>query len=58
MSDRSFKRYKFFKFYYKKVFENIDLVLAQSDKDALRLEILGAKNIKITGNTEIVKFQS
>lgn len=56
MSDRSFKRYKFFKFYYKKVFENIDLVLAQSDKDALRLEILGAENIKITGNIKSANF--
>lgn len=50
ISDRSYKSYKFFKFYYKKVFENIDLVLAQSQKDADRLKELGAKFVQIAGN--------
>lgn len=52
ISDNSFKSYKIFKFYYQKVFENIDLVLAQSEIDKERLEILGAKNIKIIGNVK------
>lgn len=52
ISDNSFKKYKFFSFYYKKIFENIDLVLAQNDLDKDRLEILGAKNIKVIGNVK------
>lgn len=50
ITDRSYHRYLKAKFYYKKVFENIDLVLAQRDEDKTRLEILGAKNVQISGN--------
>nr|WP_314071059.1 3-deoxy-D-manno-octulosonic acid transferase [uncultured Campylobacter sp.] len=50
ISDRSYASYLRFKFYYRKVFENIDLVLAQSELDAARLRELGAKNIKVAGN--------
>jgi 3-deoxy-D-manno-octulosonic-acid transferase len=50
ISDRSYKRYLKFRWFYEKVFENIDIVLAQSEKDAKRLKELGAKKIEITGN--------
>ncbi len=50
ISDRSYKRYLRFGWFYKKVFENIDKVFAQSQKDAKRLEELGAKNVKVMGN--------
>ena len=50
ISDKSYKSYLRFKFYYKMIFANIDLVLAQSEKDAERLSELGAKNIQICGN--------
>ena len=50
ISDNSYKNYLRFKFYYKMIFANIDLVLAQSEKDATRLAELGAKNIQICGN--------
>ena len=50
ISDNSYKNYLRFKFYYKMIFANIDLVLAQSEKDAMRLAELGAKNIQICGN--------
>ena len=50
ISDNSYKNYMRFKFYYKMIFANIDLVLAQSEKDAERLSELGAKNIQICGN--------
>ena len=50
ISDNSYKSYKRFGFFYKKIFENIDEVFAQSDKDALRLKELGAKDIKVIGN--------
>lgn len=52
ISDRSYASYLRFKFYYRKVFENIDLVLAQSELDAARLRELGAKNIKVAGNVK------
>lgn len=50
ISDRSYASYLRFKFYYRKAFENIDLVLAQSELDAARLRELGAKNIRVAGN--------
>ena len=50
ISDNSYKSYKRFDFFYKKIFENIDEVFAQTQKDAKRLEELGAKNIKVIGN--------
>ena len=52
ISDRSYASYLRFKFYYRKVFEDIDLVLAQSELDAVRLRELGAKNIKVAGNVK------
>ena len=50
ISDRSYASYLRFKFYYRKVFKNINLVLAQSELDAARLRELGAKNIRVAGN--------
>lgn len=50
ISDRTYNRYKFFKFYYKHVFKYIDLVLAQSQKDADRLVEIGANNVEVFGN--------
>nr|WP_326833074.1 lipid IV(A) 3-deoxy-D-manno-octulosonic acid transferase [Campylobacter portucalensis] len=50
ISDKSYKKYLKFKFYYKQIFNNIDLVLAQSNIDEIRLKELGAKNIKVVGN--------
>jgi len=53
ISDKSYKSYKRFNFFYKKIFENIDLVLAQTQKDKERLKNLGAKKIKVTGNIKV-----
>ncbi|WP_033915968.1 lipid IV(A) 3-deoxy-D-manno-octulosonic acid transferase [Campylobacter sputorum] len=50
ISDKSYNRYLKAKFYYKKVFECIDLVLAQSENDKKRLEELCAKNVQVVGN--------
>ncbi len=50
ISDNSYKSYKRFDFFYKKIFENIDEVFAQTKKDAARLKELGAKNVKVIGN--------
>ncbi len=53
ISDNSYKNYKRFGFFYKKVFQNIDLSLAQSKKDKKRLEELGAKEVRVVGNIKV-----
>jgi len=50
ISDRSYKRYLAFRFFYKIIFSYIDVVFAQSKKDANRLKELGAKKIIVNGN--------
>ena len=57
ISDRSYKRYEKFKFYYKEIFKYIDLVLAQSQIDKTRLLNLGAKNIEVVGNIKSANFK-
>ncbi|CZE51226.1 lipid IV(A) 3-deoxy-D-manno-octulosonic acid transferase [Campylobacter geochelonis] len=56
ISDKSYKRYKKFSFYYKKIFNNIDLVLAQSELDEERLKELGARCTKVVGNVKSANF--
>lgn len=58
ISDKSYKSYLRFKFYYKFVFANIDLVLAQSETDKQRLINLGAKNVKVVGNIKSANLPS
>lgn len=53
ISNRSYHRYLKFSFYYKKVFSHIDHVLSQTESDAIRLEKIGAKNIRVFGNLKI-----
>jgi len=50
ISDRSYRRYLLFRRFYRRIFENIDIVFAQSQKDKARLEALGAKRVEVTGN--------
>ena len=50
ISELSFPKYLKMKFFYKKIFSYIDEIFAQSLEDKQRLELLGAKNVKITGN--------
>jgi len=56
ISDRSYKSYKRFAFFYKRVFKNIDKVFAQSDIDKKRLEELGAKNVQVIGNIKLAQL--
>lgn len=56
ISDRSYKSYLRFKFFYKKIFENIDKVFAQSQLDKKRLEELGAKNVEVIGNIKLAQL--
>jgi 3-deoxy-D-manno-octulosonic-acid transferase len=50
ISEKSYPRYLKFKWLYKKIFENIDVVLAQSEEDKKKLKTLGAENIEVVGN--------
>ncbi len=50
ISDKSYHSYQRFSFFYKKIFSYIDEVFAQSELDKVRLESLGAKNVKIFKN--------
>jgi len=54
ISEKSLSSYKRFGFLYKKIFQNIDVVFAQDENHAKRLEALGAKNIKIGGNLKLL----
>jgi len=56
ISDRSYKSYKRFAFFYKRVFKNIDKVFAQSQVDKERLEELGAKNVEVIGNIKLAQL--
>lgn len=50
ISAKSFPKYQKFTFFYRKIFERIDSVLAQSAQDRERLENLGARNCEVIGN--------
>ena len=50
ISDRSYKSYLKFGFFYRYLFKFVDKIYAQSDLDKQRLERLGAKNIVVSGN--------
>ncbi len=52
VSEKSFPKYRRFAFYYRKIFACIDLVMAQSEEDAVRLKALGAKNVEVFGNVK------
>ncbi|MEO1923886.1 MAG: glycosyltransferase N-terminal domain-containing protein, partial [Nautiliaceae bacterium] len=50
ISEKSYPKYLKFKWFYKRVFENIDVVLAQSEDDVEKLKSLGAKRVIKAGN--------
>jgi len=56
ISDKSYKSYKRFSFFYKRVFENVDKIFAQTNIDKERLEELGAKNIEVIGNIKLAQL--
>lgn len=58
ISDRSFPKYLKARWFYSKIFVNIDYVFAQSETDKQRFEKLGAKNIEILGNIKLLESKS
>ena len=50
MSDKSFRNWNYFKFFFKKVITNFSLILTMSKIDQKNFKKLGAKNIDYIGN--------
>ena len=56
ISNKSYASYKKFSFFYKRVFENVDKIFAQTKIDKERLEELGAKNVQVIGNIKLAQL--
>ncbi len=54
MSDRSYPKYLKLRWLYRKIFEQIDRVYAQTIDDKIRLEALGAERVAVIGNIKFV----
>jgi len=52
ISDRSFPRAKFFKFFFKSMLKNLDRCLMQSERDRSRIVDLGAPKAEVFGNSK------
>ena len=50
MSDKSFKNWNYFKFFFKEIISNFSLILTMSKFDQNNFKKLGAKNINFIGN--------
>ena len=53
MSDRSYPKYKQFRWFYSQLFKHIDEVYAQTELDKQRLLSLGARDVSVTGNIKL-----
>ncbi len=53
ISDRSWPSYRRFRWFYRRIFAQIDRVYAQSERDRERLELLGASSVLVTGNLKL-----
>ncbi|PAF54154.1 3-deoxy-D-manno-octulosonic acid transferase [Helicobacter sp. 13S00482-2] len=53
ISERSFPKYKRFGWFYKKIFEQIDEILAQNHEDVKKIKDLGGKQVEIFGNLKL-----
>lgn len=55
ISERSFPKYLKLKWFYKKMFDKVEIIYAQSLEDAERFYILGAKRVEIVGNIKLAQ---
>ncbi len=53
MSDRSYPKYRQFRWFYNQLFKHIDEVYAQTERDKQRLLSLGARDVRVTGNIKL-----
>ena len=56
MNDRSFPKYLKMRWFYRQIFASIDAVYAQTQTDKERLELLGAKDVTVTGNIKLASL--
>ncbi|MEA3418489.1 MAG: lipid IV(A) 3-deoxy-D-manno-octulosonic acid transferase [Campylobacterota bacterium] len=56
MSERSYPKYLKLRWLYRKIFSHIDEVYAQTEQDKERLEHLGAKQVRVTGNIKLASL--
>lgn len=52
ISDRSFRKSKYLRWFYKAIFAKLDECLMQTQQDAKRVSYFGAKNAKVLGNSK------
>ncbi len=57
ISDRSYKRARFFKWFYRAVLRHVEFCGAQSEVDAQRLRSLGAERVEVLGNSKFDEAQ-
>lgn len=56
ISDKNFKDYKKYLWFYKNIFKNIDTIFVQSRKDRDRFEALGVSGAMVTGNSKLLNI--
>lgn len=56
ISDKHYHGYLRFRWFYKKLFQHVDMIFAQSQKDKERLEEIGARKVAVTGNSKLVNL--
>ncbi|MRJ01860.1 MAG: 3-deoxy-D-manno-octulosonic acid transferase [Epsilonproteobacteria bacterium] len=54
ISDPSYPKYRRFQWFYREIFNYVDVVFAQTEEDRKRLEELGAKRVEVTGNLKLL----
>ena len=57
MNERSYPKYLRMRWFYSRIFRQIDAVYAQTDRDKERLESLGARNVSVLGNMKFVEIE-
>ncbi len=56
ISDKHYASYQKYNWFYTKIFSQIDIIFAQSQRDKERLETLGVKEVIVTGNSKLVNL--
>lgn len=55
ISEKSVKKYLQFAWFYKKLFDCVEIIYAQSEADKNRFVAMGAKNIEVIGNIKLAQ---
>jgi len=55
ITERSFPKYHRFGWFYRKLFDRVEKIFCQSEADKERFELLGAKNVEVSGNIKLAQ---